>query len=113
MTKQGPVVRILLDHCVPVDLAPHIRGHEVSSVRDHGWQDLSDGDLLSVLGSEFDVLLTVDGGISFQQLIADRPFAVIVLRSKSNRVGDLARMAPSIAKALKSIGPGKVREIGG
>jgi predicted nuclease of predicted toxin-antitoxin system len=106
-------VRILLDHCVPVDLAPHIRGHDVASVRDKGWQELNDGELLDAMTGQFDVLLTVDAGIPFQQLIRDRPFSVVILRAKSNRVGELARLIPAVLKTLKDIEPGDVREIAG
>ena len=105
-------MRILLDHCVPVDLKPHIRGREVISVRDRGWQELDDGRLLDAMTGQFDVLLTFDAGIPYQQLIRDRPFSVVILRAKSNRVGALARLIPALLKALADIEAGEVREIG-
>ena len=104
-------MRILLDHCVPVDLAPHIRRHEVASVRDRGWQELDDGALLGAMAGQFDVLLTVDAGLPYQQLIGDRPFSVVILRAKSNRVGELARLVPALLRALKNIEPGEVQVI--
>lgn len=103
---------ILLDHCVPVDLTPHIRGHEVTSVRDKGWQELDDGRLLDAMTGQFDALLTVDAGIPYQQLIRDRPFSVVILRAVSNRAGALARLIPELLKTLKDIEPGEVREVG-
>jgi predicted nuclease of predicted toxin-antitoxin system len=104
-------VRILLDHCVPVDLAPHLRGFEVASVRDQGWQNLDDGELLEAMAGEFDLLLTVDAGIPYQQLIAGRSLSVVILRAKSNRVDELARLVPALLRAFKSIESGEVRVI--
>ena len=83
----------------------------MTSVRDKGWQELDDGDVLDAMTGQFDVLLTVDTGIPYQQLIGGRPFAVVVLRAKSNRVGALARLIPALLKTLKDIEPGEVREI--
>lgn len=106
-------MRILLDHCVPVDLAQHIRGHEVESARGRGWQHLKDGELLDAIADAavHDVLVTVDASIPFQQLLAERPFALVILRAKSNRVSHLARLVPALHRALKDIEPGEVREI--
>ena len=104
-------MRILLDHCVPVDLAAHIRGHEVTNVRAMGWQQLDDGQLLDAIAGQFDVLLTVDGSIPYQQIISDRPVAVIILHARSNRVGHLARLVPALLRILKDIEAGEVREI--
>ena len=104
-------MRILLDNCVPVDLAPHIRGHEVVSAVDMGWAALDDGALLDALTWQFDVLLTVDKSIPFQQLLTNRAVAVILLRASSNRVGHLARLVPALLKALKDISRGEIREI--
>lgn len=104
-------MRILLDNCVPVDLAPHIRGHEVASAVDMGWPALDDGPLLDAMAGQFDVLVTADTSISFQQLITGRAVAVIVLKAKTNRVGDLARLVPALLRALKAVAAGEVREI--
>lgn len=104
-------MRILLDHCVPVDLAQHIRGHEVACVRDRGWQALKDRELLDAMQDDYDVLISVDASIPYQQMLQERTFSVVVLQAKSNRIGHLARLVPALLKALKEISPGEVREI--
>lgn len=105
-------MRVLLDNCVPIDLAVHIRGHEVVCVTDLGWAHLDDGALLDAADGGFDILVTADKGIPFQQLLAGRSIAVVVMRARNNRVGTLARLIPALLTVLKSIAPGEVLEIG-
>ncbi len=104
-------MRILLDNCVPADLAAHIRGHEIANVIDQGWADLADGPLLDAMAGQFDVLLTVDKSLPFQQMLKGRPIAVVVLRAQSNRVSHLARLVPVWHRTLRAIEPGKVYEV--
>ena len=106
----GPL-RILLDNCIPADLVPHIRGHEVSTAVDMGWAGLDDGLLLDAMADQFDVLVTVDTNMRFQQRLEDRQISVVVLRAKSNRVEHLARLVPALHRWLKNIELGEIREI--
>ena len=103
---------ILLDNCVPADLAAHIRGHDVSTAVDVGLDTLDDGDLLDAISDRFEVLLTVDKSIPLQQPLSGRPFAVIVLRARSNRVQDLARLIPELQRVLKTIQTGDLLDLG-
>jgi hypothetical protein len=64
-------VRVLLDNCVPWRLAKSITGHDVTSVIDLGWADLTNGRLLDAMVGQFDVLVTVDKGMRFQQRVDD------------------------------------------
>jgi predicted nuclease of predicted toxin-antitoxin system len=104
-------MRILFDNCVPADLAPHIRGHSVATAAELGWAGLDDGPLLDAMAEDFEVLLTVDKSIPFQQMLRGRPISVVVLVARSNRAGELARLVPALLKVLKDIGPGDVREV--
>lgn len=105
-------MRILLDNCVTADLMPHIRGHDVTTAVAMGWAGLDDGPLLDAIAGRFDILLTVDRSLPYQQRIKDRTFAVVVLCARNNRVEHLARLIPALLKVLKDIKPGDVREIG-
>lgn len=105
-------MRILLDNCVTADLAPHLRGHEVATAVEMGWSMLEDGPMLDPMAGKFDILLTVDKSMRFQQSLTGRPFAVIVLRARTNRVAELARLVPALIKVMNVIEPGEVREIG-
>lgn len=73
-----------------------------------GWDALNDRLLLDAMTGHFDALITVDKGLASQQSIVGRPFAVVVLQARSNRVAHLARLMPALLKALKDVRPGKV-----
>jgi predicted nuclease of predicted toxin-antitoxin system len=105
-------LRILLDNCIPWRLAKSVPGHEVTSVIDLGWDKLRNGRLLDAMTGQFDLLLTVDRSIPFQQHLAGRPFAVVVLRAKTNRLGDLLPLVPAVLRVLADIKPGETREVG-
>ena len=82
-------MRILLDESLPKDLVPLITGHEVVTVPAAGWSSIKNGRLLALAASEFDVLLTADKGMEYQQNPGTLPVAILVVRAKSNRLDDL------------------------
>jgi hypothetical protein len=71
---------ILFDHSTPGPLAPFLIGHTVTRARDRGWDRLANGELLAVAESAgFDVLLTADNSIRYQQNLSRRRIALVVL----------------------------------
>jgi hypothetical protein len=78
-----------------------------------GWGDLNNGALLDAMADQFDALVTVDKRLPQQQSVKDRPFGVVVLRARSNRLADLLPLVPALLRALSGLGPGMVREIAG
>jgi hypothetical protein len=94
-------VKVLLDECVDWRLARDIVGHEVRTARQMGWSAIKNGALLALASSEFDVFLTLDRNLSFQQNLSDK-LAVIVLQAKSNRLADLRPLAPLLLEAITS-----------
>jgi len=62
---------------------------------------------------DFDALVTVDKRLPQQQRIAVRPFGVVVLRVKSNRLADLLPLIPGLLEALSTLEPGVVKEVAG
>ena len=82
-------MRILLDECVDRRLAGEIAGHQVTTTQQKGWSGTDNGELLKLAESDFDVFLTVDRNLSFQQPIVDFDIAVVVIRAASNRLTDL------------------------
>jgi hypothetical protein len=102
------LVRVLLDNCVPWRLGSHITGHAVESAVRVGWADLDDGPLLDAMAGKFDVLVTVDQSIPYQQQIKDRPLAVLVLKARSNKLADLVGLVPRLIEVLNTLRPGDV-----
>jgi len=105
-------VRVLLDECVDRRLAADIQGHDVKTVPEAGWSALKNGDLLSRAQLEFDVFVTTDRNLPFQQDLSRFSIAIIVLRARSNRVIDLRRLVPELLAALPVARRGAVTWVG-
>ena len=106
-------MRILLDACVPRRLRNSLSAHEVRTAPEMGWGDLDNGALLDAMAGHFDALVTVDKRLPHQQHIKHRPFGVVVLRARSNRLSDLLPLVPGLLAALSSLEPGVVNEVTG
>jgi Domain of unknown function (DUF5615) len=98
-------VRILLDESLPRPLGLSLIGHDVSTVRDESWTSLTNGALLQRAAATFDVLLTADQNIEFQQNLATLPLAVVVLVAESNRLESLEPLVPHVLAALNTLKP--------
>lgn len=77
-------MRILLDECIDRRLAKDIEGHEVRTVPQMGWAGIKNGDLLVRAQDQFDVFVTVDRNLSFQQNLPYFNIAVVVLQAPTN-----------------------------
>ena len=104
-------MRILLDANIPKQLKPSIAGHDVWTARERNLNKLPDTALLDAMGTDFDVLVTMDRSLPFQQRLDHRAFAVVVIRAKSNRIRDLLPVVPLLLRALPTVKPGEAREI--
>jgi|SRR5262250_2592824 len=102
-------MRILIDECVDERLRNLLHGHDSQTARLQDLLELKNGELLSAAeAAEFDVLLTVDQGIEYQQNLEGRNLTVIILRATSNRLSDLSALVPACLVALESIRPGQI-----
>jgi predicted nuclease of predicted toxin-antitoxin system len=104
-------VKILLDHCVPATFAKKLENHYVRTARQMGWDNLENGKLLQQAKIDFDVFITVDSNIRYQQS-TDLPIAIIALRVFDNRLKALIELLPEIEAALFKLIPNKLYEIG-
>ena len=66
-------MRILLDECLPKRLKRDLVGHVARTVPEMGWASKKNGELLVLAEREFDVFLTVDRNLAFQELLAEKP----------------------------------------
>ena len=105
-------MRILLDESLPHDLVALISGHEVSTVSDEGWKSVKNGKLLALAATKFDVFITADRNLEFQQNVAELPLAVVVLIARKNRIQDLEPLLPELAAALKELPTCSLRRVG-
>lgn len=105
-------MKVLIDECVPKRLGAFIAGHSVRTVPQEGWAGKKNGELLALMqAAGFEVLLTVDQGIRYQQVVRGTPLAVVVLVGASNRLADLKPLIPDTLVALSTIRPGRVIEV--
>jgi hypothetical protein len=102
-------MKLLLDECLPRKFKNHLRGHECQTVPDAGWAGKKNGELLLLAEeSGFQVLLTLDRGVEYEQNLKGREIAVILLSAKSNRLADLLPGIPAVLNALRSIRAGQL-----
>jgi hypothetical protein len=99
-------VKVLLDECVDWRLARDLIGHDVKSARDMGWTAITNGALLALASPHFDVFVTVDRNLSFQQNLGSFAVAVVVIRAASNRLVDLRGLLPDLLVAIDAAQPG-------
>ena len=105
-------MRILLDEDLPRRLGDRLIGHEVSTVPKSGWAGVKNGKLLALAATRFDVFLTMDKNLEFQQNRATLPVAVLVIEAMSNRLEDLSPLVPDILRELNHLPPKVVRRVG-
>jgi hypothetical protein len=102
-------MRILIDECMDERFRNALPGHDCQTARYAGFAGLKNGDLLTAAETAgFEVFLTVDQGIEYQQNLIPRKLAIIILRAASNRLKDLLPLAPTCLARIKSLEPGKV-----
>ena len=93
-------MRILLDECIDRRLARDIVGHEVKTVPQMGWATIKNGELLAFAERQFDLFVTVDRNLSFQQNLPRYSIAVLILQAPSNRLKDLRPLVPTMLQML-------------
>ncbi|MCX8086849.1 MAG: DUF5615 family PIN-like protein [Rhodocyclaceae bacterium] len=98
-------MRILLDECLPRRLAGALEGHEVVTVVEAGWSGLKNGQLLTYAAMRFDVFVTADQNLQYQQNLAALPLPVVVLKASDNRYATLLPLMPKLLAVLDSLQP--------
>jgi len=105
-------VKLLLDECIDRRLAKDLGKHDVKTVPQMGWAGIKNGALLTLAEKEFDVFITVDRNLSFQQNLSKFNIAILVLHATSNRLADLKPLAPKILSTLPTLNKGDAEHIG-
>jgi len=103
-------MRILLDHNTPAPLRYWLIGHEVDTAYERGWAELTNGDLLKVAEEDgFDVMITTDKSIRYQQNLAGRRLALVVI--STNDWTRIRKWKSVVVDAISEVLPGSVLEI--
>jgi hypothetical protein len=103
------VKKLLLDECVPRKFKNQLTGHNCLTVPEAGFAGKKNGELLSLaVRAGFEVFITLDRGIEFEQNLTPGNIAVVLIRAKSNRLVDLIPRASEVLAVLNSIDPGKL-----
>lgn len=98
-------MRLLLDESVPARLRRYLPLHAVKTVVEMGWGGVKNGALIALAAGEFDVFLTVDKNLPYQQNLTNLPLAVIVLDAHSNELAALLPLLSELEQALGNLQP--------
>jgi hypothetical protein len=96
---------ILFDHSTPAPLSGHLTAHKVTTAKDRGWDKLANGELLAEAErAGFDMLLTADSNMRYQQNLKNRKIALVVLTR--NRWRLVQRVIRKIVATVDTAEPG-------
>lgn len=101
-------MKLLLDECVPKRLKYDFPGFQIETAADSGLRGLKNGELMRAAADKFDVLITVDRRIPFQQNLSFSGIAVVVLIAKPCRYPQLRLLVPKVVETLERIEPGEL-----
>lgn len=101
-------MRILFDQGVPKKLRRELIGHDVRTAYEAGLSEHSNGELLRAAEQDFDVLISTDSNIKYQQHLPNFDIALIVLRAFTNSLADYLPLVPRLLETLQTITPGTI-----
>ncbi|HXI22522.1 MAG TPA: DUF5615 family PIN-like protein [Pyrinomonadaceae bacterium] len=104
-------MRVLIDECLNWRICRALVGHHCTSAQRMGWAGLANGDLLKKAEKNFDVLITGDRNLSFQQDTLNFNIAVIVLHAKTTKLDDTLALIDKVLTILKTITKGDVVDV--
>lgn len=101
-------MRILLDECVHVGIRRAFPEHFVSTVPQAGWSGIKNGKLLGLIAGSFDVFITVDQNIRYQQNLTGLPFAIVIVSVPDNTLASYLPLFDTILRAVEASCPGQI-----
>jgi len=104
-------MRVLLDECVTRFLKRDFVSHEVSTVDEAGMKGLKNGQLLRAVSGQYDVLVTVDQHLPYQQNLGTLPLAILILVARRNTYAMLQPLMPQVLQTLGQLRAGEVVRI--
>ncbi len=104
-------MRVLIDECIDERFRNHLPGHDCQTARYAGLAGRKNGELLTAAETRFDVFITTDQGIEYQQNLTGRNIAIIIFCTKSNRLRDLLPHVPTCLAHIESVQRGQIVRI--
>jgi predicted nuclease of predicted toxin-antitoxin system len=101
-------MKLLLDECLDWRLRRDLPGHDVKTVQEMGWNGIKNGRLLALAQAQFQVFITGDRNLSFQQNLPGFSIAVLVLKAGSIRLVHTRPLMPKVLALLSSLKPGQI-----
>ena len=101
-------MHILIDECLPKKLKRELTGHTVFTVQEKGWAGMKNGELLHRAENEFNVWVTADQNIEYQQNLKPFEIAVVVLVAPRNELEALLPLIPQLQSVLQAIQPHEI-----
>jgi predicted nuclease of predicted toxin-antitoxin system len=106
-------MKVLIDECIPRKIKRSLPGHECQTVPEAGLAGKTNGELLSLAERHrFEVFLTMDKGIEYEQNPTGRNIAIVIVRVKSNRLADLLPHAAECVARISSVKRGQIARVG-
>lgn len=103
--------RVLLDENLPRQLKREFPDCAVRTVAEVGWAGIKNGTLLRLAESEFDLFVTADQNLFYQQPLTTFQLGIVVLRACTTKLEDLLPLVPAIQEAFESVKAGQVRHV--
>jgi|SRR5215471_2540142 len=102
-------MRVLIDECIDERFRNSLPGHDCKTARYAGLAGLKNGDLLiAAEAAGFDVFVTMDRGVEYQQNQTGRNIAIVILHAKSNRLAELLGLVPAGLAHIEFVRPGQI-----
>ena len=104
-------MKVLLDECLPKRLKQSFQQYEVYTVPEMGWAGKTNGELLKLAKGKFEIFITVDQNLQYQQNLEGPGIAIILLVVKDNRYETFKPLIPKIQQAIQSLKPSQLVKI--
>jgi predicted nuclease of predicted toxin-antitoxin system len=105
-------VRVLLDENLPRQLKRDLPDMEIKTVAEVGWAGIKNGQLLRLAEATFDVFVTADQNLSYQQPVANLQLGIVVLKARTTKLEDLKPLMPALWELLREVKVGQVYYVG-
>ncbi len=107
-------MKLLLDECLPRKLKNHLPSHQCQTVPEAGWVGKKNGELLLLAEkSGYEVFLTLDRGMEYEQNLTGRKIAIVLVSARSSQLADLLPQMPAILETLRSVRAGQLVHVHG